>query len=566
MKTPVLFSFFLFTSCLSASAAPFAPFKPGEVRVGGEIGRRMDVTVDKMLHHTDVENTFSRHFKVRKEKPEMPGGFAGYGMFLDALVKAAAHGIGGAETVAVKTRLLAEMAATQSADGQITMYLKKPGGWDSHEAAYLIQAYVNDHRWFGCKASLETARRLADSLIARNATMTLGSETAFVMLVEETGEKKYRDWLETAFIVRADIDAYDRSMTVNGTQHVYTWLVRALGQLDYADLVGATGEERARLSAAAEEAYRRTKGPYMSITGSMSGKPQWGENWDATQVGLGKWGETCATAYLMRLVAKTMQQTPEAARGDLFEQAMYNAFFSAQSADGLKYRYWTPFNEPAPWYDQDTYCCPNNYKREVFEIPDAVFFRTTDGLAVNLYSEATLKADGVAATMKTAYPDEGDVSLSVTMRGRILKLRIPAWCEGATVAVDGGAPQKAAPGWFALERDFSKPVQVDLKLPLAIRLVPGVRAQEGRVAVMRGPCVYALAVGKEGRAVPSVDLWWLNPEHPLVWNLEKRTVDAIFRYCNADRPEKTMSLVRYSSDFHDRTYFDLLPKGAFEPK
>ena len=539
----------------------FAPFAPGEVRVGGEIGRRMEVTVDKMLRHTDIERTFVRHFRERKAEPEMFGGFAGYGMFLDALVKAAAHGVGGEATVAAKTRLLAELAATQSADGRITMFLSEPGFWDAHEGVYLIQAYVNDHRWFGCEASLATARRLADSLIARKADMTLGCETAFALLAAETGERKYRDWLETAFIVRADIDAYDRALSVNGVQHVYTWLARALGQLDYADLVGATGGERARLSAAAEEAYARTKGPYMSVTGSMTGKPQWGENWDATQVGLGKWGETCATAYLMRLTARSMERLPEAVRGDLFEQAMYNAFFSAQSADGLRYRYFTPFNEPAPWYGQDTYCCPNNYRREVFEIPDAVFFRTADGLAVNLYSEAMLKADGVSATMRTSYPDEGDVSLTVTMRGRVLRLRIPAWCEGATVAVDGGAPQPAEPGWFALERDFSSPVRIDLKLPMAIRLVPGVRAQEGRVAVMRGPCVHALAMGGEGRPVPSVDLWWLDPSEPLVWNAASRTIDATFLYRNADRPRKCLSLVRYSSDFHDRTYFDLVPKA-----
>ena len=75
------------------------PFRPGEVAVGGEIGRRMEMTLAKMLRHTDIDGTFARHFRVRKEKPDEPGGFAGYGMFLDALVKAAAHGIGGEETI-----------------------------------------------------------------------------------------------------------------------------------------------------------------------------------------------------------------------------------------------------------------------------------------------------------------------------------------------------------------------------------------------------------------------------------------------------------------------------------
>ena len=125
-----------------------------------------------------------------------PGGFAGYGMFLDALVTAAAHGIGGAETVRAKTCLLAELGELQSPDGRITMFSGAPGFWDNHEGAYLIQALCRDHRWFGTAASLETARRLGDALIADGAFPTLGSETAYLLLYEETKDRRYRDWLE----------------------------------------------------------------------------------------------------------------------------------------------------------------------------------------------------------------------------------------------------------------------------------------------------------------------------------------------------------------------------------
>ena len=303
-----------------------------------------------------------------------------------------------------------------------------------------------------------------------------------------------------------------------GVQHVYTWLARALAQLQYADAVEADLPTRAALSAAAEEALRRARGPYLSVTGSITGTPRWGELWDATQAGLGKWGETCASAYLMRLAAKALERAPDAACGDLFERVMFNAFFSAQSADGLRYRYWTPFNERAPWYDRDTYCCPNNYKREVFEIPDAVFFRMQDGLAVNLYADAALKAEDVALTMRTAYPDDGRVVLDVAMKGRVLRLRIPAWCTNAMVSAAGEPARAAAPGWFDVERSFAKPVRVVLDLPMPIRLVPGCRAQEGRVAVMRGPCVYALAMGDGAEGDHEVDLWDLDAAEPPVWN------------------------------------------------
>ena len=539
----------------------FTPFAPGEVSVGGEIGLRMGATLAKMIRHTDIERTFVRHFRNRRETPDVPGGFSGYGMFLDALVKAAAHGVGGAETVRTKTLLLKELGEIQSPDGRISMFAGEPGFWDNHEGAYLIQALCLDHRFFKAVESLNTARKLADWLIRTGSSPTLGSETAFLFLYQETSDRRYLDWLEKDAAITADIDTYDRRLKVNGVQHVYTWLARALSQLQYADIVGASGVGLANLSAAADEAMHRANGLYLSITGSITGTPRWGELWDATQVGLGKWGETCASAYLMRLAVKVQERSAGSFCGDLFERVLYNAFFSAQSADGLKYRYWTPFNERAQWFECDTYCCPNNYKREVFEVPDAVFYKTKTGLAVNLYTDADLKAEGFAGTMRTAYPDDGKVALDIKMSGQTLDLRIPEWCEGASVCVAGGDARPASPGWFRVSGDFRGMLHVELDLPMTVRLVPGQRAQEGRVAVMRGPCVYAMAMGLGEKADQSVDLWDLDVRTPPVWNAETKTIDAMFECRNRKHATRRISLVRYSSDVHDRTYFDVR-KGA----
>jgi len=542
---------------------PLSVFRPGEVKVGGEIGHRMEVTVRKMLRHTDIDGTFARHFRERKSRPDMPGGFAGYGMFLDALVKAAAHGIGGESTVAKKTRLLDAVADMVTTNGLFTMYSDKVGFWDNHEGAYLIQALAHDHRWFGSACSLATACRVADGLMARSAFPTLGSETAYLFLYEETKNPKYLKWLKQEATIAADIDAYDRTVKVNGVQHVYTWLARALAQVQYADATGLCGDARVPLCAAAQEALRRARTPYLSVSGSVTGTPRWGELWDKTQAGLGQWGETCASAYLMRLAAKTIEDDGSADCGDLFERVLYNAFFSAQSSDGLKYRYWTPFNELPPWYDQDTYCCPNNYKREVFEIPDAVFFKASDGLAVNLYADAELKGGAMSAKMTTRYPDDGRVTLSVTMPGgeRALYLRIPAWCAGAKVSVGGESAQDVSRGWCRIAGDFSNGASVELDLPMPVRFVRGVRAQEGRVAVLRGPCVYGLARGTAEKAAHDVDLWDLDLGVPLEWNAKAQTLTAMFQNRNQGRERRRFPLVRYCHENRSRTYFDPVGKG-----
>lgn len=554
--------------CTALAEVPeMTPFHPGEVSVSGEIGRRLEVSMAKILHHTDIEGTFARHFKERCDQPAEPGGFAGYGMFLDALVKGAARGIGGAESVALKTRLLRELAATQTPDGQITMYRSKPGYWDSHENAYMIQAYVRDYNWFGEKASLETARRLADGLIARKAWVTLGTETAFNLLYAATREKRYLNYLRGTCFLEEPFETYDAKLQVNGVQHVYTWLARAIGQLEYADLCGYTAPDvRARFAAPAREALRRAHGPYLSITGSLTGTPRWGELWDATQAGLGDWGETCASAYLMRLSARMSEWRGESGLFDLYERVLYNAFFSAQSEDGLKYRYYTPFNAKSVWWNRDTYCCPNNFRRMVFEIPDAVFRRTDDGLAVCLYAPAELKSSDFRVKMSTAYPEDVRVTLAVTASpgAKTLRLRIPTWCANARVTVNGET-KPAAKGWFALRRDFAKGVTVTLDLPMPLRLVRGTRAQEGRVAVMRGPCVYALEPELNGLSPrEDFDLWDLDPSQPMTWDAVRHGVEVGVKLRHRARTEKRLLLTRYWRENKARTYFDLVQPCATE--
>lgn len=548
----------LFAFAVDAGGVPptgLSTFRPGEVSVGGEIGRRLEVTADKMVHHTDVEKTFVRHFRTRRDKPEEPGGFAGYGMFLDALVKAAAHGIGGRETVSFKDRLLKELPSLVAADGSFSMYKNEVGYWDSHEVSYLIQAVAHDYQWFGTESSLVLAKRLADSFIARKATVTIGTEAAFVLMAEATGDAKYRRYLEKGCRIGDDIRTYHQFSNHLGIKHVYTWLARAHGQACAGGLFGDDG--KGCYLAAADEAIARARSPYLSISGSLTGSPGWGELWDASQIGLGSWGETCASAYLMRLSALFLKMRGDASYGDLFERVMYNAFFSAQSPDGLKYRYWTPFNDTPPWFDRDTFCCPNNYKREVFEIPDAVFFRAPDGLVVNLYTPADLSSGGIRVKMETVYPADGRVSLDVTLpKGRKhLWLRVPAWCR--ELRIGGRAVAGNLSGWCDVTGDFSSGRRLEVEMDMPVRLVAGERAQEGRVAVMRGPSVYSLDFGANGLTKRGHAYGYdLDLSAPVRW--QDGVVIATLRSEGPAPHPKTVRLTRYCEPGRARTYFDTL--------
>jgi DUF1680 family protein len=101
--------------------------------------------------------------------------------------------------------------------------------------------------------------------------------------------------------------------------------------------------------------------------------------------------------------------------------------------------------------------------------------------------------------METRYPDEGTVTLRVapeTPARFALHLRIPGWCEGASVAVAGGAPVAAQQGsYHAIEREWREGDEVSLKLPIepvAVFSRPEIVANRGQVAFRRGPLVYCL--------------------------------------------------------------------------
>ena len=178
-------------------------------------------------------------------------------------------------------------------------------------------------------------------------------------------------------------------------------------------------------------------------------------------------------------------------------RAIYNALFAAQSPDGRRLRYFTPFEGSRDFFDGDTYCCPNNFRRSVSELPQMVYYRFDGGMAVNLYttSKATVQVgDGLVAAVKqeTDYPNSGRVAIELCLPEPArfeVRLRIPAWCRGAAVTVDGEPINSAIkPGRFlAIERDWQRETMIELDLPMSWRLIRGRRLQAGRVAVMRGP-------------------------------------------------------------------------------
>ena len=490
------------------AADALTPLDLREVKVGGEIGRRIDVTISNNLLVLDAEKDFLAPFRA---KTAGDGAYTGLGKLIDAAVKFAAY-TKDDKVIALKKRLVAETIHAQASDGyigQLATPYRMRSLWDVHEMDYLVYALTSDYHYFGEKLSLDAARKAADYVIAHWSQLptdwdkqthvathvsVTGLERAMLALHRETGDKRYLDFC----VRRRALPEWNLGIVIGRRDliegHVYAYVCRCVAQLELYRL-----RPEQRLLSQSQRVIRfLTAEDGMAITGAVG---QW-EIWTDDQDVRGALGETCATAYQVRLYDNLLRLQGNPLFGDLMERTIFNALFAAQSPDGRQIRYFTPLEGNRTYHPGDTYCCPCNYRRIVAELPTMVYYRSNSGLTVNLYtpSEATMNlGDGVSLNVQqeTEYPTSGRVVLHLDPSKRVkfpLRLRIPRWCTKAVAAVNGQPlRQTIAPGTFlVIDRPWNAGDQVTLDMPMTWRLVLGRKRQSGRAAVMRGPLVFCL--------------------------------------------------------------------------
>jgi len=497
------------------AAAAMTPIDLREIKIGGEIGRRIDITAYKNLLAIDFEKDFLTPFRQRN----LESGYIGLGKSIDAAVRLAAY-TNDEKVRSLKRHLVAEVIKTQEPDGYIGILVPKSRLWgmyDIHEMSYLVLGLANDYRYFGEKDSLAAARKLADHIMAGWSAepsripngsrsgmygVTTGLDAALLTLYQQTKDRRYLDFIvkfEHLKLPQWNVIIKLTDPRWDDQRHAYVHMCLCVAQLQLYDI-----EPDPRLLEQAQRAIDfLTQQDGLLVSGSCSLL----EGWHDTQAGDGLVSESCATAYLTRMLDRLLRITGDAQFGNMMERAVYNALFAAQSPDGRNIRYFTPL-EGKREYFQDTFCCPNNFRRIIAELPGMVCYRSGDGVAINLFAPSTAKfrlAGGRSVTIQqeTNYPTSGLVKIAVTPSDATefpLRLRIPRWCPKATLAIDGLSAREVSPGkkFCEIRRTWKPGDVVTLDMPMPWRLVRGRKLQAGRVAMMRGPVVYCIGVAQNG--------------------------------------------------------------------
>lgn len=236
--------------------------------------------------------------------------------------------------------------------------------------------------------------------------------------------------------------------------------------------------------------------------------------------------ETCANIGNLLWNWRMLQVSGDARYADVAELALYNSILSGISLDGNTFFYTNPLSASSAFpyqlrwsggrvkYIALSNCCPPNLVRTIAEVPEYMYSVSAKGLWCNLYGGnhlSTRLADGSAIQLSEAtdYPWDGKVTMTLEKAPAAafsFFLRIPGWCKGATLSVNGEAIKTDTDGgrYVEINRRWKAGDGITLNLPMPVTLIeanPLVEETRNQVAVKRGPLVYCL----ESAGLPDKD-------------------------------------------------------------
>ena len=449
--------------------------------------------------------------------------------------------------------VLVIVAAAQEPDGYLytarTMNPEHPHAWAgdkrwvndeelSHELynlGHMVEGAVAHWQATGKRNFLDIAIRYADCVVREvgagpgQARVIPGhqiAEMALAKLYLATGEKKYLDEAKFFLDERGKTghnDEYNQShVPVLEQDEAVGHAVRAAymyaGMADVAALTGDQG-----YIDAIDRIWENIVSKKLYITGGIGATNQgeaFGRNYQLPN--MTAYCETCAAIGNVYVNHRMFLLHGDAKYYDVLERTLYNGLISGVSLEGNGFFYPNPL-ESAGQHERKAWfgcaCCPSNICRFIPSVPGYVYAVKDNALYVNLFMPNTMtqKVAGkdVTLTQKTGYPYGGDIEITVDKtalkKEMALKVRIPGWVRGEAVpsdlytfaddvktgykvTVNGVSVESALEqGYFTITRKWKKGDQVVVHFDMEPRVVKAhaeVKADEGRIAVQKGPVVY----------------------------------------------------------------------------
>lgn len=434
-------------------------------------------------------------------------------------------------------------------------------GHELYSGGHLIEAAVAYYNATGKDAFLTIARRFAD-LVYEVFGVENGKchgypghqeiELALVKLYRVTGEKRYLE-LANYFIrqrgqhpnyLLEEIagrngqnlipefyeydDKYAQShlpvleqATAEGHAVRATYMYSAM-----ADLALEYGDRE--LGDACDTIFKNIVGRRMYITGGIgsSGKlERFTADYDLPNDRM--YCESCASIGLMMFGQRMAALTGEADYYDAVERALCNTVLAGISKEGDSYFYVNPLEvwpdnclestsmshvKPVrqKWFA--CACCPPNIARTLASLGQYIYSESAEALYVNQFIssevETAIGARYLRLSMASTYMQDGRVKISADCGdGEVqLRVRIPGYFKNPVMNINGQAMDIKLEKGYAILSVLGH-TEIEFKgevLPRFVAANRNVRADMGRIAVMKGPYVYCLEQEDNGENLAAV--------------------------------------------------------------
>ncbi len=413
------------------------------------------------------------------------------------------------------------------------------GEHETYNMGHLLTLACTHYRVTGDRTLLDAAIKVGDYLdeyfkvvtpelsdVDFNPTQIMG----LMELYRVTGEKRYMDLADRFVTGRG----HQKGKTQNQNDTKLRQETRAVGHavlgpvlyIGAADLAAETNDQELTLALTNiwNDIYTRKA----SFTGGLGNVHRGGSQTprNATECVHEAFGhpyhiqsataynETCATYYGAYFSWRMFMLTGDPKYVDVMEKSFYNNL-SAMQLDGKSFFYTNVLR----WYGADhkilsldfhqrwteectCVCCPTSVVRFLAESKEYAYAKDDNSLYVTLYGsnniDTEINGQNVKFTQNSDYPWSENIAMEYAGEKGAefsLKLRIPAWADGATLKVNG-IDLGIRTGTFAvINRKWSVGDEVELVLPMRPIINeanPMVEEVRNQVAISYGPLAYCV--------------------------------------------------------------------------
>ncbi len=493
------------------------PSSPASVKLGGYIGKRIQLNEQGRLRNVDLE-------PLLKGFHHQPGSHPWIGEHIGKWIHAATLAWANSRDSKLKAKLdaaVAELISCQQSDGYLGTYtpdkrfgLFEGADWDVWTHKYDLLGLLTYYRFTGNPSALQCSARVGDLLIntfgdgkrsIRSAGTHMGMASTsvlepMVLLYRSTGQTKYLDFAKTIVKSWNEKDgpriistlSENRPIDQVGNGKAYEMLSNLVGLCELARATGGT-----EYLDTAKRAWSDVVKHELYITGSASYYEHFHPGDDLPNQTSKNVGETCVTVTWMQLSEQLLRLTGEAKYASEFERSEYNHLAAAQMPDGTAWCYYTSLQGKKP-YTNETCCCLSSGPRGMAIIPETAYMTTTikgvPFIVVNTpeTSSATLIVAGSPVTIQqmSDFPNSGTKKMKIISKsGKRFGIQIRH--SNGTIKFAGGRPDLNEVGWQFIPAKVWKSESFDCSAPLSLRKVDGTGSNLGRVAWTYGPFVLA---------------------------------------------------------------------------